>query len=173
MEAIKLTIRGVTARAVVAPLKRPIRTAVGTMPSAPLVLIDVITEEGGAGRSYIFGYTPATLIPLVRLIDEIGSELKGKPVAPVERMREFDRHFRLVGWQGLIGMAVSGLDMAFWDAIARTLDQPLVTLLGGAPVSRGSAPPFQCRSKLARIGGFPLTWPRRLRLVRRTMPCWT
>lgn len=32
-------------------------------------------------------------------------------------------------------MAVSGLDMAFWDAIARTLDQPLVTLLGGAPAS--------------------------------------
>jgi mandelate racemase len=135
MEAIKLTIRDVKARAVVAPLKRPIRTAVGTMPSAPLVLIDVTTEEGGAGRSYIFGYTPATLIPLVRLIDEIGSELKGKPVAPAERMREFDRYFRLVGWQGLIGMAVSGLDMAFWDAIARTLDQPLITLLGGAPIS--------------------------------------
>jgi mandelate racemase len=68
------------------------------------------------------------------LIDEIASELKGKPVVPVLRMREFDRRFRLVGWQGLIGMAVSGLDMAFWDAIARTLDQPVVRLLGGTPV---------------------------------------
>jgi hypothetical protein len=47
--------RDVKARAVVAALKRPIRTAVGTMPSAPLVLIDVTTEEGGAERSYIFG----------------------------------------------------------------------------------------------------------------------
>ena len=60
---------------------------------------------------------------------EIAPELKGKPVAPVERMREFDRRFQLVGWHGLIGMAVSGLDMAFWDAIARTLDQPVVSLL--------------------------------------------
>ena len=32
-------------------------------------------------------------------------------------------------------MAVSGLDMAFWDAIARTLDQPMATLLGGAPIA--------------------------------------
>ena len=31
-------------------------------------------------------------------------------------------------------MAVSGLDMAFWDAIARNADQPVVSLLGGTPV---------------------------------------
>ena len=134
MTTSKLTIREINARAVLAPLKRPVRTAVGTIPSAPLVLIDVATEQGSSGRSYIFGYTPAALAPLVRLIYEIAPELKGKPVAPVERMREFDRRFRLVGWQGLIGMAVSGLDMAFWDAIARTLDQPVVSLLGGTPV---------------------------------------
>jgi hypothetical protein len=40
-----LTIKDVKARAVVAPLKRPVRTAVGTIPSAPLVLIDVLTEQ--------------------------------------------------------------------------------------------------------------------------------
>jgi len=130
----KLTIKDVKVRAVLAPIQRPIRTAVGTIPSAPLILIDIATDEGADGRSYIFGYTETTLVPLVRLIEEIASELKGKPVAPVLRMREFDRRFRLVGWQGLIGMAVSGLDMALWDAIARTLDQPVVALLGGAPV---------------------------------------
>jgi mandelate racemase len=134
MAANQLTIRDVKARAVLAPLKQPIRTAVGTIPSAPLILIDVVTDQGSAGRAYIFAYTAAALVPLVRLIDEIASELKGKPVVPVLRMREFDRRFRLVGWQGLIGMAVSGLDMAFWDAIARALDQPVVCLLGGTPI---------------------------------------
>jgi hypothetical protein len=67
-----LTIREIKTRAVVAPLKRPVRTAVGTIPSAPLILIDVLTEQGSAGRSYIFAYTTAALIPLVRLVDEIG-----------------------------------------------------------------------------------------------------
>jgi mandelate racemase len=135
MNVTDLTIKDITARAVVAPLKRPVRTAVGTIPSAPLVLIDVLTEQGSAGRSYIFAYTIAALVPLTRLVREIGEELKGKSIAPVVRMREFDRRFRLVGWQGLIGMAVSGLDMAFWDAVARTLDQPLAALLGGAPTA--------------------------------------
>ena len=74
-----LTIREIKARAMVAPLKRPVRTAVGTIPSAPLILIDVLTEQGSAGRSYIFAYTAAALGPLVRLVDEIAAELKGRP----------------------------------------------------------------------------------------------
>jgi mandelate racemase len=135
MAATDLMIRDIRARAVVAPLKRPVRTAVGTIPSAPLVLIDVETDQGSAGRSYIFAYTVPALVPLARLVDEIGAELKGKSIAPVIRMREFDRRFRLVGWQGLIGMAVSGLDMAFWDAIARTLGVTVAGLLGGAPTA--------------------------------------
>jgi mandelate racemase len=130
-----LTIRNITARAVLAPLQRPVRTAVGTIPSAPLVLIDVQTNEGPVGRSYIFGYTPAALGPLVRLVGEIAPELSGKPVVPVDRLRDFDRRFRLIGWQGLIGMVVGGLDMAFWDALGRALDQPVVRLLGGAAVA--------------------------------------
>ena len=130
-----LTIRDIQARAVIAPIKRPVRTAVGTIPSAPLVLIDVMTDQGSAGRSYIFAYTAPTLVPLARLVEEIGAELKDKPIAPVLRMREFDRRFRLVGWQGLIGMAVSGLDMAFWDATARTLGVSVASLLGGTPTA--------------------------------------
>ena len=88
-----LTIRDIRARAVVAPLKRPVRTAVGTIPSAPLVLIDVLTEHGTSGR-YIFAYTATALDPLVRSVSDIAAELKGKSIAPVPRMREFDRRFR-------------------------------------------------------------------------------
>jgi mandelate racemase len=127
-----LTIRKVTARAVAAPLRRPIRTAVGTIPNAPLVLIDIATEQGIDGCAYLFGYMPATLIPLVRFIETIGETLIGKPVAPVALLAEFDRSFRLLGWEGLVGMAVGGLDMAFWDALAKAAGWPLVRLLGGA-----------------------------------------
>jgi mandelate racemase len=34
-------------------------------------------------------------------------------------MRAMDAKFRLLGWQGLVGMAVSGLDMAYWDALGQ------------------------------------------------------
>ena len=40
---------------------------------APLVLIDVETDQGVTGRSYIFAYARLTLKPLVHLIEEIGA----------------------------------------------------------------------------------------------------
>jgi mandelate racemase len=53
--------------------------------------------------------------------------------SPVERMREFDRMFRLLGRQGLVGMALSGIEMALWDVLGRACGQPVVRLLGGEP----------------------------------------
>ena len=114
-----------------APLSRPLRTAVGEIPAAPLVLIDLHTREGVTGRTYLFAYTEAALAPLARLVETIGAEMRGRQVAPVARMRELDRRFRLLGWQGLVGMAVSGIDMALWDVLARSNDLPLAKMLGG------------------------------------------
>ncbi len=102
------------------PIARPVKNAFGIIRSAPLVLIDVETDQGITGRSYIFGYARVTLKPLVTLISEIGAELTGKPVAPFDLMAAMDARFRLLGWQGLVGMAVSGLDMAFWDVLGQS-----------------------------------------------------
>jgi mandelate racemase len=126
-------IRSVKARAVVAPISRPVKTAFGVVEAAPLVLIDVVTDQGITGHSYIFAYTRLTLAPLVHLIEQIGSDLTGKAIAPFDLMAVMDAKFRLLGWQGLVGMAVSGLDMAFWDALGQAAGQPLVKLLGGSP----------------------------------------
>jgi mandelate racemase len=133
MSASPPTIRSVKARAIDAPISRPVKNAFGVIRSAPLVLIDVATDQGIAGRAYIFAYTSLTLKPLVELIEAIGGELSGKPVAPFDLMAAMDARFRLLGWQGLVGMAVSGLDMAFWDVLGRAAGQPLATLLGGSP----------------------------------------
>jgi mandelate racemase len=125
-------IRGVKARAVVVPLKRPVRNAFGIIDAGPLVLIDVETDQGVTGHSYIFAYTRLTLKPLVLLIEELGRDLVGKAIAPFDLMAAMDAKFRLLGWQGLVGMAVSGLDMAFWDALGQVAGKPAVELLGGS-----------------------------------------
>jgi mandelate racemase len=126
-------IRSVKARAVIAPISRPVKNAFGVIEAAPLVLIDVATDQGITGHSYIFAYTRLTLKPLVQLIEEIGRDLTGKAIAPFDLMADMDAKFRLLGWQGLVGMAVSGLDMAFWDALGQAAGQPLAKLLGGSP----------------------------------------
>jgi mandelate racemase len=133
MSATTPAVRSVRARAVIAPISRPVKNAFGVIEAAPLVLIDVVTDQGITGRSYIFAYAKLTLAPLVHLIEEIGSDLTGKPVAPFDLMKLMDAKFRLLGWQGLVGMAVSGLDMAFWDVLGQAAGQPLAQLLGGSP----------------------------------------
>jgi mandelate racemase len=133
MSATTPAIRGVKARAVVAPISRPVKNAFGVIEAAPLVLIDVATDQGVTGRSYIFAYAKLTLAPLVLLIEEIGRELTGRAVAPFDLMAAMDAKFRLLGWQGLVGMAVSGLDMAFHDALGQAAGRPLAELLGGSP----------------------------------------
>lgn len=40
---------------------------------------------------------------------------------------------RLLGTQGLVGIAIAAIDMALWDALARLNQCSLVRLLGGAP----------------------------------------
>jgi mandelate racemase len=94
-------IRDIRARAVIAPIPRPLRTASGSIEAAPLILLDVHTSDGMTGRAYLFGYTPATLKPLLALVDELRPELVGQPVVPIERMAQMQARFRLLGLQGL------------------------------------------------------------------------
>src|ERR1700750_1944992 len=119
MSATAPAIRSVKARAVIAPISRPVKNAFGVIEAAPMVLIDVATDQGVTGRSYIFGYGKITLKPLVMLIEEIGRELVGAAIVPFDLMAIMNAKFRLLGWQGLVGMAVSGLHMAFWDALGQ------------------------------------------------------
>lgn len=132
MSKTTAAIRGIRARALVAPISRPVKNAFGVIEAAPLVLIDVTTDQGVTGRSYIFGYTRLTLRPLVQLIEDIGRDLVGEAIAPFDLMTAMDAKFRLLGWQGLVGMAVSGLDMAFWDVLGQLAGCPVVELLGGS-----------------------------------------
>ena len=67
-----MKIRDVHVRTVIAPLDPPVRTASGHVTQAPLVLIDLATDAGVTGRSYLFGYHPFTLAPLRALVTSLG-----------------------------------------------------------------------------------------------------
>ena len=117
--------------AVCVPMQHPHQTASGTVSESPLVLTDVITDDGIIGHSVVFTYTPAALKPTAELIRNIGDLIKDAPLAPAEIEQKLSKRFRLLGTQGLIGMALSAIDMALWDALARSHATSLVRLLGG------------------------------------------
>src|ERR1700728_1771385 len=113
-------------------MQEPHRTASGIVTESPLVLTDVLTNEGLIGHSIVFTYTAAALGPTADLIRNFEPLLKGEPLAPGEIERKLARRFRLLGTQGLGGMALAGIDMALWDALARSHNTSLLRLLGGA-----------------------------------------
>lgn len=129
-----LTVREVQTRPVVAPLSEPVTTSVGTVTDAPLVLIDLVTEQGVTGHAYLFAYQSFALKPLSDLVRSLGELVHGDAVVPFEMERKLRARFTLLGGaKNLAGIAVSGIDMAAWDALARAADTPLVSLLGGTP----------------------------------------
>jgi len=129
----RLTIRSIRARGLNLTLAKPVETASGVMRTTPLVLIDLETDEGITGVAYVRCYTPIALAPLVKLIANLEPLLQRDAAVPFEVERKLLRHFRLLGPQGLVGIAMAGIDMALWDARAKACGVPLVTLLGGAP----------------------------------------
>jgi mandelate racemase len=112
-------------------MTEPHRTASGVITESPLVLTDVITDIGISGRSIVFTYTPAALKPTAELIQNCEALVKGDVLAPAEVEQKLAKRFRLLGTQGLVGIALAAIDMALWDALARVHSMPLVRLLGG------------------------------------------
>ncbi|MCW5771716.1 MAG: hypothetical protein KIT16_08795 [Rhodospirillaceae bacterium] len=133
MGAIQTRVRRVTAIPVVVPMKRPVRTASGALTEAPLLLIDLETEAGTTGRAYLFGFMPFTLKPLRDLVTAFGGMIAGDALAPRDLAAKLRARTTLFGARGLVGMALSGIDMAAWDAAAQTAGLPLACFLGGAP----------------------------------------
>jgi mandelate racemase len=154
------TIQELRVRTVRVPLAEPHRTASGVVAESPLVLTDAVTTDGIAGHSIVFTYTPATLGPTAGLIRNFEPLLVGEPVAPAEIERKLARRFRLLGTQGLVGMALAGIDMALWDALARSHNTSLIRLLGGVekPVQAYGAVGYDGAGGSARVAE---AWARR------------
>src|SRR5215216_230538 len=132
MQLASLTFKSIRARPVVLKLKRPVVARIATITEWPLILIDLLTEEGIVGRSYLEPYIPKAMRYLVPALNDLGAMLKGRRVAPIELFDAARKSLHFVGYEGLSLIAASGLDMAAWDALAKAADLPLCVLLGGS-----------------------------------------
>ena len=126
-----LTIRSLRTVAVQVPMTRPLGTSARRMDVAPLVLLDLETEEGITGRAYVFCYLSAATTAVEAILSDAAPRVKGDRVAPVDINAKLGRHFKLLGVRGIVTMALAGLDGACWDALAKAAGVPLVSLLGG------------------------------------------
>jgi mandelate racemase len=89
-------------------LKRPVVARIATITDWPLILIDLITEEGIVGRSYLEPYTIKTMRYLIPALQDFGAMLRGRRVAPVELYDLARKSLHFVGYQGLSMIACPG-----------------------------------------------------------------
>jgi mandelate racemase len=135
----RLTLRSVSARPVLVPMRRPVVSKVGLFNEWPIILIDLVTEEGIVGRSYLEPYLKHSMRYIVPAIHDLAAARIGQPIHPLDDFQEGQKSLNLVGNEGISMIAVSGLDMAAWDAMAKAANMPLAVFLGG---SLGTVPAY-------------------------------
>lgn len=133
MNAPRLTVRNVRTVTVRVPMNYVLGTSAAAVRSAPLLLVDLETEEGVTGRSYLFCYLPAAAPAITTILAEVLNTVKGDAVTPAELWAKLYKRFTLIGVQGIVRMAMSAFDVACWDALAVAAGQPLATVLGAEP----------------------------------------
>jgi mandelate racemase len=132
----RLTFERIEVRPVLVPLRRPVVSRVGLYEQWPLILIDLHTAQGVTGRSYLAPYLKQAVRYIVPALHDLAAARQGKPLAPHDDFAAGRKALGLVGLEGVSLIAVAGLDMAAWDALARAAGLPLAVHLGGslAPV---------------------------------------
>lgn len=125
-----LTVRAVRATAVRVPMRFVLGTSAAAVREAPLLLVDVQTEEGITGHAWQFCYVDAAASGIVRMLAEVEALTKGQRVVPEVLWALLAKRFRLIGVEGIVRMALAMFDTACWDALAKAANLPLARYLG-------------------------------------------
>ena len=128
-----LRVTAIRATPVQVPTTYVLGTSQGAFRQAPLLLIDLETEEGVTGRAWLFCYVPAAAAAIMSILGEVERLSKGERLDPAALWAKLTRRFTLIGVQGIVRMALAGFDVAAWDALSIAAGQPLARMLGADP----------------------------------------
>ena len=126
-----LTFKEIRTRSVILTLKRPIKAKIAYIKKWPILLIDLYTNEGIIGKSYLQPYIDKSLKYISSIIDDFNEVLRNKELAPYDNFEFMRQSLHFIGYEGLSLTAVSGVDMAIWDAVSKAAAKPLCCFLGG------------------------------------------
>ncbi|MBI2909012.1 MAG: mandelate racemase/muconate lactonizing enzyme family protein [Chloroflexi bacterium] len=126
-----LKIQRITTRMVSLPVARPFRIYYGDpVTSLGYVLVQAYSNEGHTGYGYAFLYWK---LPILRTaIDELKDVALGRDPFEVRNIwRDMVTATTQFGPGGLAHVAISAIDVALWDLLAKVVGEPLYVLLGG------------------------------------------
>jgi aldehyde dehydrogenase family protein/mandelate racemase/muconate lactonizing enzyme-like protein len=115
-------LKSIRVRAVDVPLRRPVIAAIGRFDHWPLVLVDLETDGGVVGHSYVAPYRAGAVPAIVRELHDVEAAIAGKAVAPFD-MLEKKSVMELGGSDPLIVLGdpiEPTLDNAIWGRMKNT-----------------------------------------------------
>jgi L-alanine-DL-glutamate epimerase-like enolase superfamily enzyme len=127
-----MQITRVTVEVLATPVKLQYVAAGNAVESNWHVLSRVFTSDGVQGIGFAVSNRATLVRPLAQVAQELGQLLVGMNVMEIAAAHaRLERAGGWVGPGGMLSMAISTLDVALWDAMGKTLGQPLYRLLGG------------------------------------------
>jgi mandelate racemase len=113
-------------------LPSPLLTASGTLDVAALVLVEIESQCGVNGQSYLFSPNKELLPAIAHAVSVAFEAVKGRSCSPELNTDFLLDKFKLFGGTGILTMAFAAIDMATWDLLGNALHKPLYQLLGGS-----------------------------------------
>lgn len=131
--AAESRISSVESRVVRVPLPRPVGWANVRVDAREYLIVTIETADGTRGTGFTLGSRFMGGARVIRSVvdDVLAPILIGRDVFEVEALwEEMSFQALLLGRRGAVGRALSAVDIALWDAMAKTLGRPLCDLLG-------------------------------------------
>ncbi len=126
-----MKVREVQLFKAVSPLSRPIADSTHSIPEIGFIVTRLVADSGIVGESYLlaFHYSPHAILGALRDAAEMA---RGWDVGDVAGfVAEWERVSEYFGNPGLNRWALGSIEIALWDAYARSQDAPVWRIAGG------------------------------------------
>lgn len=126
-----MKITGFRTRLVDVPLAQPVATAIHQMRSVGCVLLELETDQGLVGESYVFTLNGMRLRALREMLLGFAHQVEGRDPHCVGAIGQamWDE-MNPIGHKGFSIAALTAVDTACWDLIGKAAGQPLHRLFG-------------------------------------------
>lgn len=116
------------------PIRYPVISCVRQSRSIMFVLLDVETDEGITGISYVQAFHAHGAYAIVHCLKHLETIVAGEDAENIEAIGQLMTDaMKLLGLQGLPMFALSLVDIALWDIKGKSRNLSICRLLGGEP----------------------------------------
>ena len=130
---VSITITNVRSRIVNVPVQKKVVARIGTFASMWFLLVDVETNVGITGSSYLWAFSPSGAAALQKVLQELTEVAIGEsPFFSTRLWRRMWERITQWGHKGLTVIGMSAIDVAVWDIVGKALNRPFSHLLGAA-----------------------------------------